>query len=202
MKPIKSDRRINRTRRQLREALMSLLLEKGYSTVTVEEITNRADLGRTTFYLHYRDKEELLLESIETTAEELRAQVDQLLSTNSSETNYSNAIHFVFQQAAKNASLYRIILSGGAANSVLNRIREIFSEAALEFFQRRLSDPNNLPSAIPLDVVAHAFATSMLGLMTWWLEQGIPYSAEQISSYFRILFFSGALSVLDPLQEK
>ncbi len=60
----KVDRRVNRTRRQLREALFNLILEKGYDAVTVEEITARADVGRTTFYLHYHDKEDLLMESI------------------------------------------------------------------------------------------------------------------------------------------
>ena len=52
----RTDRRTNRTRRQLREALLALILEKGYDSITVEDITGRADLGRTTFYLHYRDR--------------------------------------------------------------------------------------------------------------------------------------------------
>ena len=59
MKSNKPDRRVNRTRRLLREALLALIMEEGYDAVTIEEITDRADLGRTTFYLHYRDKEDL-----------------------------------------------------------------------------------------------------------------------------------------------
>lgn len=55
------DRRVRRTRRALQDSLTSLILEKGYDAVTVEDITDRADLGRTTFYLHYKDKEELLI---------------------------------------------------------------------------------------------------------------------------------------------
>ena len=50
---------------------------------------------------------------------------------------------------------------------------------------------------VPVDVVVHAFATSMLGMMTWWLEQGTQYSAEEVSSYFRDLFFNGMLGVLE-----
>lgn len=48
------DRRVRRTRRALQDSLTSLILEKGYDAVTVEDITDRADLGRTTFYLHYK----------------------------------------------------------------------------------------------------------------------------------------------------
>src|SRR5512133_4407009 len=69
------DRRARRTRKQLKEALFALVLEKGYDGVTIEDITERADLGRTTFYLHYRDKEELLLESIDSISEELMEQI-------------------------------------------------------------------------------------------------------------------------------
>ena len=75
----RQDRRITRTRNQLREALFELILEKGYDTVTIEEITDRANLGRTTFYLHYKDKEQLLLESINSIANDLLQQITQFI---------------------------------------------------------------------------------------------------------------------------
>ncbi len=78
----KTDRRVSRTRRQLRNALMALILERGYNAVTIEDITERADLGRTTFYLHFRDKEELLVESLEEIAADLKSQVEQTAEMN------------------------------------------------------------------------------------------------------------------------
>jgi AcrR family transcriptional regulator len=72
------DRRIGRTRRALKEALTALVLEKGYDSLTVEELTQRADLSRTTFYLHYRDKEQLLLESVDVMVNDLIRQITQL----------------------------------------------------------------------------------------------------------------------------
>lgn len=199
MKPSKVDRRVNRTRRQLREALLALVMEEGYDAVTVEEITDRADLGRTTFYLHYRDKEDLLMESIETIADDLRIQVDEYIHLSGTDANSPNPILLIFQHAADHAPLYRVILRGGAANSVLSRMREMLSDAALEFFEQRFGSLKNPPATtlrVPLDVVVHAFAASMLAMMTWWLEQGKQYSAEEVSSYFRNLFFNGMLSVL------
>ena len=74
----KTDRRVLRTRRALREALLSLILEQGYESVTIEEITDRADVGRTTFYLHYRDKEELLLECINGAVDDLVEEVSSI----------------------------------------------------------------------------------------------------------------------------
>ena len=58
----KTDRRIQRTRELLRKALMELIDEKGYDAVTIQDITERANLGRTTFYLHYQSKEDLFLD--------------------------------------------------------------------------------------------------------------------------------------------
>src|SRR5512147_2166040 len=58
----KMDRRIQRTRQSLRAALFELMKKKSYDTISIEEITERANVGRATFYLHYKDKEDLLLE--------------------------------------------------------------------------------------------------------------------------------------------
>src|SRR3989337_4369074 len=64
------DRRIQRTRQALRRTLMELIKEKGYDSISVEEITQRANLGRATFYLHYKDKEDLLIDEFSELANE------------------------------------------------------------------------------------------------------------------------------------
>lgn len=69
----KQDRRVQRTQRQLREALLSLMFERGWDAVTVGDICARADLGRSTFYLHFADKESLLLSGFDTLHDELAA---------------------------------------------------------------------------------------------------------------------------------
>ena len=61
----KHDRRSQRTRRLLGDALVALLVEKRYDTITVQDIIERANVGRTTYYAHYKDKEDLLLSEIE-----------------------------------------------------------------------------------------------------------------------------------------
>src|SRR5512147_2280747 len=66
----KIDRRIQRTRQSLRTALLALIKEKGYDAISIEDITERANVGRATFYLHYKDKEDLLLEEFSEMANE------------------------------------------------------------------------------------------------------------------------------------
>src|SRR5882757_5848699 len=62
-KPVK-DRRIQKTQKLLHEALISLIHEKGYDSIVVKEILDRANVGRSTFYMHFRDKDELLVSGI------------------------------------------------------------------------------------------------------------------------------------------
>jgi AcrR family transcriptional regulator len=190
MSEAKTDRRISRTRRQLREALMDLILEKGYDSLTIEEITSRADLGRTTFYLHYRDKEALLLESLEAIAEELRSQI-RLERMQPGDEAVDGPIHEVFRHAAQNADLYKIILSGGAASRVLNHVRAMLQEAAEEFFGPQLAARPG-EHAPPADAFAGYFASALLGFLTWWLEKGMPYGPDRMAGVFMQLFIGGA----------
>ena len=191
------DRRVTRTRRHLREALMQLILEKGYDAVTIEDITERAELGRTTFYLHYRDKEELLLESIEATAQELYQQIypEKGPQGPSSPQEGLHAIERVFTHAAANSLLYRIILKGGAASKVRHTILNFLSEAALPIFERNLPNPRMFP--VPLQAVSSYFAASLLGFLTWWLEEETPYPPEEASRYFTQLFLFGLRGLHD-----
>lgn len=197
----KNDRRINRTRRHLREALLALILEKGYDAVTIEDVTNRADLGRTTFYLHYRDKEELLLESIETIASDLKEQIGiSNISPDMVQMNENRigliAVSRVFYHASEHSDLYRIILNGGAAKQVQDTIRDIITETAMEFLQQRMRNEKSLVPAVPLEIVASYLASSLLGLLTWWLEKGMTYSPQQMAEYYLSLFFAGSIKSL------
>jgi len=197
-KEIKLDRRTSRTRRQLRNALMDLILERGYNAVTVEDITDRADLGRTTFYLHYRDKEGLLIESLEAIAEDLKKQVENVagfkLITGEIDTN---PVAIVFRHVNENRDLYRIILKGEGGSKASSRIREIIEEASTEFFQRHLSNYVSKPSQFPRGLVAGYFAGAMLGFINLWLEKELPYTGDEAADHFMILFFRGAARVLN-----
>ena len=194
----KSDRRVGRTRRQLRNALMALILERGYNTVTVEDITDRADLGRTTFYLHYRDKEELLIESLEAIAEDLKAQVEQLAELEMDKGRFgTNPVAVVFRHVDENRDLYRIILKGEGSSNAANRIRDIIEDAATEFFTRHMSNFVTNPPLVQGSLVAGYFASAMMGFTMLWLDKDLPYSGDEAADQFMILFFRGAARVLN-----
>ena len=196
----KYDRRVQRTRRNLREALFALVREKGYDAITIEDITNRAELGRATFYLHYHDKESLLLESIEVVASDLIAQIDQVspeVMDSSVHSGPNVVIRQVFQYAADQSDLFRTILRGEVASRATARIQQIIRETSMSLLQSRLArlGPDYHPP-VPLDVFSNYLAGALLSFLAWWLEEEQPYTPDEMHHMFVRLFFGGALSAL------
>jgi len=194
----KMDRRVSRTRRQLRNSLMSLILERGYNAVTIEDITERADLGRTTFYLHFRDKEDLLMESLEQIAQDLKTQVEQTGHLNIEDgRTWINPVAVVFQHVDENRDLYRIILKGEGSSKAASRIRDIIEESATDYFARHMSGMISKLPEVPRSLVAGYFATAMMGFIMLWLEKELPYKGDEAADLFMKLFFRGAAKVLN-----
>ena len=188
----KLDRRVIRTRQLLRKALMELILEKGYDAVTVKDITDRANVGRATFYLHYEGgKEELLLSNLEGIYEELVLRIKELKRAPfiSSQNRPSK---IAFEHAAEQRDLYLILLRGQGATALAQRIREFLAGLIQQELLLQQED-----SPVPLEIVANYMAGSLIALITWWLENDMPYSAEYMADMFSRLTVPGVLAVTD-----
>jgi AcrR family transcriptional regulator len=201
----KVDRRISRTRRSLRDALFALVLERGYDSVTIEEITEKADLGRTTFYLHYRDKEDLLMESLRELVDDLIGQLGRLpwvhytsrIGEAPTGDMLVEAITLTFRNVAQNASLYRIILRGEGTYSAIQRLREIIIQAITDLLQElERSEKLALNPQVPLEVYLHSLAGAWIGLVTWWLEHDMPFPPEEMAVLYQRMFMQATRDVL------
>jgi len=201
----KIDRRILRTRRSLRQAFYALILEKGYDGVTVGEVTDRADLGRTTFYLHYRDKEDLLMESVRDLVNGLIAQLAQVPpeqweqpdSSQSAQDIPLTAITYAFQHVAQNAVLYRIILRGEGTFSAAQRVRNIIIKSITEFMEGVTARQSLVFNPeLPLDVFLNGLAGAWIGLVSWWLEQERSYTPEQMAVMYDKMFMRSTRELL------
>lgn len=184
---MKTDRRVQRTRKLLRDALIELILEKGYDAVTVQEITDRANLGRATFYLHYRDggKEALLLSTLREVFDDLKSRVGPLTPENLLQSGDDPLRVLPFQHAHDNRDLYRVILlSKQGTAAILNEIRAYLADAICARLDALLTEA---PPAVPLPVVANYLAGSMISMIAWWLEQDTPYTADDLAAMFQQL---------------
>lgn len=190
----KIDRRKQRTRRILREALISLILEQGFDAVTIQDITERADLRRATFYLHYKDKDELLMTVLQEIFDELIQQIEPIMQGDMlAGKTQVEPFRVTFQHVGENSDLYRIILGGQGGAAIAQRIRAYL--AAIVARSLRDAPPQSLD--MPSDVIANYLAAAELGLISWWLESGQPYPAEQMAQMAHRLILHGVLDVVD-----
>lgn len=188
---MKEDRRKQRTRALLREALIALILEKGYDAVTVQDITDRANLGRATFYLHYPGgKDELLLSMMED-IQSLVAQQSGPISKDDFTVQGQPSSTFAFKYAEENADFFRAVLGGGMANN-LTRYRR--SSAAQVQAQIEPALANDDPE-IPIEIIANFVTGALNTLIIWWLENDRPYSAEEMARIFHQLLMTGIQGV-------
>lgn len=186
----KIDRRIIRTRGLLRNALMALILEHGYETVTVKDITEMANLGRATFYLHYKDKEELLIKSLEALFDELVETLEPAIVSN----KLNDApILAVFKHAEENKDLYRVLLNGQGSAKIYRRCQEYIAQVALRRFFPLL--PEKRPFSD--DLLANYLAGSLLTLISWWLDNDLPHSAEYMTNAYHQLKILGLKGLMD-----
>jgi AcrR family transcriptional regulator len=190
----KTDRRVLRTRVALRDAFHALISEKGYDAITVEEITQRAGLGRATFYLHYKDKEDLLLDRLNELAQNRVQLLDEIpISGWDIKTNPPYLpILLVFQNAAENASLYRVVLHSEGSARITARLRDIIC-SALETIQVQGSEGGfSLTTTVPVDFLASYLAGALVGTISWWLDQDGANDPVEMTRTFQLMFFPGA----------
>jgi len=208
MKNNKTDRRIQRTRQALHSALLELTKEKGYDSISIEEITERANVGRATFYLHYKDKEDLLLELFSEMANEKVQLISEIpfsewlpapenAKGRVTEDQPLLPLLMVFQHIFDNSEFYYLLLKSENSSRIVERMSRISTESIVKFVETKMqTDPIPLLFEVPIEFFASFFSGALLSTINWWLEEDMHHSPEEVASMFRKLFFRGARETL------
>lgn len=186
----KQDRRVRRSQKLLFDALMALITEKDYESITVSEIVNRADVARATFYVHFDDKNALLLSSLDTLAETIVEEVKGF----SKEDLLSGTLHpalVVFDYLQRNPVLFRVILNGQGGSFVLQRLRFYAAQTAHQVLANL-----ELTPSIPPNIIIDFVAGAMLSVITGWLEDDMRTPQDELARMFYSLVRPGILSAL------
>jgi len=165
----KSDRRTHRTRERLQKALMELIAEQGYDAITIQDIVDRAELGRTTFYLHYNSKDELFMSCHEAIVREFHLGLLHPLSREellSPEIPPQMALAYEHLEQGR-ASLYPIF-QGKDSQILLRQIRDRSAREIEDNLRRVFGEAE---SNVPLDMLANYLVGAQIALMQWWLEK-------------------------------
>jgi len=177
----KDDRRIQRTRKALRDALHSLVLDRGYDDLSVQDITDKANLGRATFYLHYREKDELLEDL-------LREFSESFAQRYGSKVNYADrkVVQAMFEYAENHYDFYRIMTIGKGGLAGIRKLRAILQESYSQFLDGIETEAGG-KFGVPRDFLDSYLANAIMSTIFLWLEQDMPYPpAEMADMYLKL----------------
>lgn len=191
----KDDRRVMRTRVALRQALIQLIQEKHFDEITVQDIIDRANIGRSTFYAHFRDKEDLLIGDWE-----------QFLDGFVQFINWKNVgkIRFVpvqefFTHLKDFHNFYRALVRSNKAERLFKRGSSYLSRGIEKSLTEFLKDKPQ-PS-IPVSILANHLAVTVFEQLKWWLDNNMPYSPEKMDEIFHQLILPNFKFLADVNEE-
>jgi AcrR family transcriptional regulator len=191
----KDDRRSRRSQRLIVDALLVLMLEKRFDRITVQEILDRADVGRTTFYAQFRNKEDVLELALEHVFGQLQ---DQQLASRGEPADRLLPSRELFRHVQETHSLYPALLRGLALDPHYQAVQRSLRDVVA----RQLALANGSHDlAVPPELIAEYLAGAFLTLVHWWLDHGVSYTPEQMEVHFQQLVMPGVRAVLPEQHE-
>ncbi|HEY2963994.1 MAG TPA: TetR/AcrR family transcriptional regulator [Pyrinomonadaceae bacterium] len=181
----KTDARVRRTRDALGDALVALMQEKPFDTITVQDVLDRAKVGRSTFYSHYSDKDDLLMSD----AEEFFESIAMALSAHGDKSDRVFPVKEFFSHIAEAKQFVDALMSSGKFQDNMELAHGLFARG----IEKRLSE---LPRAqgIPADerpAIAFAHAGALLSLLTWWIDRGMKQEPAEMDQLFHRMVWQG-----------
>jgi AcrR family transcriptional regulator len=189
--PNLDDRRSQRTRRLLHKALTELMQEKRYDKISVQDIIDRADVGRSTFYAHFQDKEELAVSGLEDMLDQL---VNNLDAHPAGEHAPILPTLVLFNHVYEKQDMFKALTKGHAMDLFLEQGQEYWTRRMSADLQARL--PQGFQPKIPIPVLATYIAGSLVTLLKWWLDNKMPYSPKTMQEMADQLLLPGLLAGL------
>jgi AcrR family transcriptional regulator len=175
------DLRVVRTRKMLRDAMIALAIQKGFSAITVNDIVELAMVNRATFYRHYQDKYDL----IESYLNELYTDLNTAPGSIPHPGEPNPRLVKLFEHIRDNAPFYRAMLGPRGYSGFAERIRRL-TEATLSARWQAAAPAagrTRMPPPMVLSYLSHA----SYGALVWWLESGMTDSPEQMARWLHQL---------------
>jgi AcrR family transcriptional regulator len=189
------DRRIIRTKRMIRDALTVLMEEKGFEGITVADLTARADINRGTFYLHYRDKYDLLEQSENEIIQKLNKLAVELQNLSADDAisffDHNKPVPFLvnlFEYLLENKGFMKVILGPKGDPSFQAKIKEVMKKNLQQNLSMRFKKEKML---VPEDYFFAYVSSAHLGVIQHWLESEMKESPLELSLILTKMVFLG-----------
>jgi len=190
----KKDRRTRKTRQILRSALLALLKEKRYEDISVQDIIERADVARSTFYVHYVDKDDLLMGRQGIFASNLGHEAGSMARVDEKDHVIFSSRDWFYHIQAQNHIL-TLIARDPAMDLAMKTLHGIIQRDVQEKVQQRLKIGED--AVVPSSLIVDYLSGSLMVLLKWWLREGMPYTPEQMDEFFQQLVMPGVSSIIE-----
>ena len=180
-----TDRRIQKTQDLLRSALVSLISEKPYDSIVIKEILERANVGRSTFYMHFRDKDDLLISGIHDILQ--RVQSPGALSDEKwhDQILWFSLTIFEYHYQHRHAGPDRI---GPRGRAILHgHLRNVLADVIAEVVKKDTRMGRKSTRAIPADLLSEYVAATFVLVLDWWSGKRMPLLPNEVNEVFRKL---------------
>lgn len=182
------DPRVIRTRKLLQDALLKLIHDKGYHNITVQDITAAATLNRSTFYKHYRDKDDLLQSVIQSVLDELST-IHPKPNAEGDLMDIRNLYVWIFEHVQQHRDFYHLMLENQTVapftQQMQQSLQQLVSRLVIRYRTPRMTMPPNL--------YASFVSASFLGIVKWWIIEAQDVPTEQIALRFMQLTLGGMI---------
>jgi AcrR family transcriptional regulator len=180
------DRRVQRTRNILHEALISLMIEKGYEAITVQDIIDRANVGRSTFYAHYVGKQDLLMSGLKNLSRHLLEHQRAALASKESfpEKGFGFSLA-LFEHVHSHRNVYHAIVGRQSGTVVMSELRAMLADLVRN--DLKTLSPNERSSDLPRNAVIQFVVGALMSVITWWLDERSKLSPAEANEIFRRL---------------
>ena len=174
----KVDRRIPKSQKAIKEAIIELMSEKNFDDITIQDISDRANVSRGTIYLHYTDKFDLLDKLIASYINELHEMCDD-----SAELDYKSALLIWCKYFENNYLFFSTMLASKGAPYFRNR----FLDLMVTRLDYDVNVTEGINSGLRKDAIQQFFGSATVGLIEWWFINEMPFSPDILAEHLGIL---------------
>lgn len=176
------DRRVRRTRTLLHDAFIALVIEKGYEKTTIQDILDRADVGRSTFYVHYRDKEALMMANFDAMRDQLERGLAEIAATGPIDIGLPAGL--LYDHAYRNQRVYRAMCGRQGGALVQRHLRRLIGDVLRKHLRPQFERADG---GVPADVAAEFYTSAVLGLLAWWIDHDFCGDDAWLTGLYRKL---------------
>lgn len=199
----KTDLRVLRTNKMIFDAFIDLVEEKGYDSITIQDIANRAMINRATFYAHFKDKQDLYEQVFEFALSTFTTLLDSVQLVDGNRVRMKEIekmMTSIYERIRQNKAFFMTLTEGNANELMRIKLAQLLEEKYTDIFSKLRITENDIE--VPIDFIIEYISSIFIGMVHWWIHSNSDFPPEHMARLTIKLVGNGHLTVLGIEVEK